>query len=274
MTVLPEGSTSSPRSAEIEKALTSVRERLRAACASAGRGDDSVTLLPVTKFFPASDVEILYRLGCRSFGESREQEASAKAEELADVFADSPAEWHMIGHLQRNKAKSVARWASSIHSVDSTRLVDALAKAVTRAVDEGDRSASLDVLVQVSLDGDIHRGGVDRADLDELTDRVATARGLRLAGLMAVPPIDADPDAAFADLADLHESLLSRHPGATALSAGMTTDLEAAVRHGSTCVRVGTAILGARPITSPVQAETTAVTTDTTRPNDTGSSPQ
>ena len=194
------------------------------------------------------------RLGCRSFGESREQEASAKAEELEDVFAAAPAEWHMIGHLQRNKAKSVARWASSIHSVDSIRLVDALAKAVTKALDEGVRSAPLDVLVQVSLDGDVHRGGVDRVELDELTDRVAEAEGLRTAGLMAVPPIDADPDAAFADLAELHRELLRRHPDATELSAGMTGDLEAAVRHGSTCVRVGTAILGSRPIASPVQA--------------------
>lgn len=248
--------TSAPaeRYATIEKALNSVRDRLNDACASAGRENDAVTLLPVTKFFPASDVEILYRLGCRSFGESREQEASAKAEALADAFAGSPATWHMIGHLQRNKAKSVARWASSIHSVDSIRLVDALAKAVARALDEGVRSAPLDVLVQVSLDGDVHRGGVDRAELDELTDRVAEAAVLRPAGLMAVPPIDADPDAAFADLAELHHGLLRRHPGATELSAGMTADLEAAVRHGSTCVRVGTAILGSRPIASPVQA--------------------
>ena len=111
------------------------------------------------------------------------------------------------------------------------------------------------VLVQVSLDGDVHRGGVERGDLDELTDRVASAANLRLSGLMAVPPIEADPDAAFADLAELHQRLLTQHPGASELSAGMTSDLEAAVRHGSTCVRVGTAILGSRPITSPVQAE-------------------
>lgn len=248
-------STPSDRSQQIETALQSVRARLRAACASAGRDDGAVRLLPVTKFFPASDVEILWRLGCRNFGESREQEASAKADELAEVFATSPAQWHMIGHLQRNKARSVARWAASIHSVDSARLVDALAKAVARAIDDGDRSVPLDVLVQVSLDGDVHRGGVERGELDELTDRVASAADLRLSGLMAVPPIEADNEAAFADLAELHRRLLTRHPGATELSAGMTSDLESAVRHGSTCVRVGTAILGARPITSPVQAE-------------------
>ncbi|RRQ27615.1 YggS family pyridoxal phosphate-dependent enzyme [Rhodococcus sp. Eu-32] len=237
---------------EIEAALTAVRERLHAACEAAGRHDD-VMLLPVTKFFPASDVEILYRLGCREFGESREQEATAKAAELHETFADAPAEWHMIGHLQRNKARAVARWAHSIHSVDSDRLVDALQKAVRRAHDDGDRTTPLNVLIQVSLDGDVHRGGVERADLAALADHVASRHDLSFAGLMAVPPLGADPDAAFADLAQLHRDILADHPGATQLSAGMTSDLESAVRHGSTCVRVGTAILGSRPIASPVQ---------------------
>lgn len=246
--------TASNRSDEIESALISVRERLNAACVSAGRDPAEVTLLSVTKFFPASDVEILYQLGCRDFGESREQEASAKVDELADVFAASPPAWHMIGHLQRNKAKSVARWASSIHSVDSERLVDALRKAMDKAIDGGERSTPLDVLIQVSIDGDTHRGGVDREDLAALAESVATSKNLRLAGLMAVPPLGADPEAAFADVAELHRDLLVAHPAATELSAGMTADLEAAVRHGSTCVRVGTAILGSRPITSPVQS--------------------
>jgi PLP dependent protein len=110
------------------------------------------------------------------------------------------------------------------------------------------------VLIQVSLDGDVHRGGVEREDLEALAERVADSDGLRLAGLMSVPPLGVDPDAAFADLADIHQGLLRQHPDATELSAGMTGDLEAAVRHGSTCVRVGTAILGSRPITSPVQS--------------------
>ncbi|SNT22186.1 YggS family pyridoxal phosphate-dependent enzyme [Rhodococcoides kyotonense] len=244
--------TDADRSREIETALTAVRDRIRVAREAAGR-DDDVMLLPVTKYFPASDVEILHGLGCREFGESREQEATAKAAELHEKFSDAPARWHMIGHLQRNKAKSVARWAHSIHSVDSDRLVDALQKAVRAAVDDGERTTPLDVLLQVSLDGDVHRGGVEREDLAALADRVASCTDLRLAGLMAVPPLDADPDAAFADLAGLHRDLLVNHPEATQLSAGMTSDLEAAVRHGSTCVRVGTAILGSRPIASPVQ---------------------
>lgn len=246
--------TSHDRAAEIETALTSVRDRLSAACAAAGRDSNEVTLLPVTKFFPASDVEILHGLGCREFGESREQEASSKVDELTEPFAAEPVRWHMIGHLQRNKAKSVARWASSIHSVDSARLVDALAKAVTRARGDGERSGELEVIVQVSLDGDVHRGGIERENLHELADRIASAENLTLAGLMAVPPLGADPDAAFADLQEIHAAVVAQHPGAVALSAGMTGDLEAAVRHGSTCVRVGTAILGSRPITSPVQS--------------------
>ena len=110
------------------------------------------------------------------------------------------------------------------------------------------------MLIQVSLDGDVHRAGIERDQLDELVDLVASAEDLSLAGLMAVPPIEADPDSSFADLAELHRRVLADHPEAVELSAGMTGDLEAAVRHGSTCVRVGTAILGSRPITSPVES--------------------
>ncbi|CCQ16183.1 putative uncharacterized protein [Rhodococcus sp. AW25M09] len=241
---------STDRARQIETALTSVRERLSRACAEAGRTAQDVALLPVTKFFPASDVRTLYRLGCRDFGESREQDATPKVAETVDEFRDDPPRWHMIGHLQRNKAKSVAAWAQSIHSVDSLRLVNALSKAATAALEEGVRQAELDVLVQVSLDGDAHRGGVERDEVHALAEAVSSATGVRLAGLMAVPPLDADADAAFADLQSLHRRVLLDHPGARELSAGMTGDLEAAVRHGSTCVRVGTAILGARPITS------------------------
>jgi pyridoxal phosphate enzyme (YggS family) len=242
------------RESEISEALRSVKARLAAACAAAGRSVDDVMLLPVTKFFPASDIEILYGLGCRDFGESREQDASAKVDELAGAFGTEPARWHMIGHLQRNKAKSVARWATSIHSVDSDRLVSALGKAVDAALSDGARSTPLEVLIQVSLDGDVHRGGVEREHLLELADLVADTDGLTLSGVMAVPPVDSDPDRAFADLAAVHQRLLGQHPDAVELSAGMTGDLESAVLHGSTCVRVGTAILGSRPITSPVQS--------------------
>lgn len=234
------------RTTDLATRLDGLLARIDAAVAAAGRPAGSVRLLPVTKFFPATDVEILYGLGRREFGESREQEAAAKVAELArpDV------EWHMIGRLQRNKARAVARWAHTVHSVDSERLATALDRAARDALATGERTAPLRVLLQVSLDADPGRGGVAPADLFALADFVATSPGLDLAGLMAIPPLDADTDASFANLATLHTSLLERHADATELSAGMSGDLEKAVEHGSTCVRVGTALMGARPITS------------------------
>ena len=243
------------RESALAAALERLTQRLSDACGAAGRSVDDVQLLPVTKFFPASDVEILYGLGCREFGESREQEASAKVDALASVVGnaepDATIRWHMIGHLQRNKAKSVARWAYAIHSVDSARLVRSLDKATAEAVDTGVRvSDPLRVLVQVSLDGDLDRGGVAESGLSELTELVSAAPHLELAGLMAIPPLGVEPERAFAHLARIHESVVREFPGATQLSAGMSNDLEEAVKHGSTCVRVGTALMGDRPITS------------------------
>lgn len=235
------------RTAELAANLAELNKRIGAACHAAGRDPGSVRMLPVTKFFPASDVAILYRLGCREFGESREQEATAKVAELA-ALAD--ARWHMIGRLQRNKARTVARWAHTVHSVDSERLATALDTAARAALDAGERSEPVRVLVQVSLDENPGRGGVAPEDLVALTDRVGAAAGLQLAGLMAIPPLDATPDDAFARLATLHEVVRANHPDAIELSAGMSSDLESAIEHGSTCVRVGTALMGARPITS------------------------
>ncbi|QCQ91493.1 YggS family pyridoxal phosphate-dependent enzyme [Rhodococcus sp. SGAir0479] len=239
------------RHEQIASALTQVRARLDTACRDAGRDPAEVALLPVTKFFPASDVHILYELGCREFGESREPEASTKIAEFRDHRdAPEPVRWHMIGRLQRNKVKSVVRWADTVHSLDSDRLADALSAAAAAALEVGERARPVEVLIQVSLDGDPSRGGVPVPDLDALADRIAASPGLDLAGLMAVPPLGADPDAAFAQLNAVHSELLRLHPAARTVSAGMTGDLEAAVRHGSTCVRVGTALLGPRPIVS------------------------
>ncbi|MFE1595267.1 YggS family pyridoxal phosphate-dependent enzyme [Nocardia sp. NPDC058705] len=234
------------RTTELSARLDGLLARIDAAVESAGRQQGSVQLLPVTKFFPASDVAILHALGRREFGESREQEASAKVDELA--YDD--VEWHMIGRLQRNKARAVARWAHTVHSVDSERLANALDRAAQDALAAGERIAPLRVLLQVSLDTDPGRGGVAPADLLALADLVAKAPGLHLAGLMAIPPLDSPADVSFANLAKLHTSLLAQHAEATELSAGMSGDLEIAVEHGSTCVRVGTALMGARPITS------------------------
>lgn len=250
------------RLAELTAGLAAMRARLARAAESAGRPVEEITLLPVTKFFPALDVAILWRLGCRAFGESRAQEAAAKIAEfgaLVDALADAapgspPVRWHMVGQVQRNKARAVAGWADTVHSVDSQPVAAALGKAAREALGEGRRLAPLRVFVQVSLDGDSTRGGVavtDPAGVDRLCDAVAADEALTLVGLMAVAPLGADPDVAFGTLADQHRRVLRNHPGATGLSAGMSGDLEAAVRHGSTCVRVGTALMGQRPLTSP-----------------------
>jgi len=249
------------RVAELTIGLAGVRSRLARAAEAAGRPVNRITLLPITKFFPAGDVAILWRLGCRAFGESREQEAAAKIAEVHRLVAHSDsgpdpgsAHWHMVGRIQRNKAKHIARWADTVHSVSTGTVAAALEDASARALEEGHRSRPLRVFVQISLDGDTERGGVDVGDpgaVDGLCAQVAESGALEFVGLMAVPPVGADPDTAFAALAAEHRRIRTAHPGASELSAGMSGDLEAAVRHGSTCVRVGTALMGERPLTSP-----------------------
>ncbi|AQT79721.1 YggS family pyridoxal phosphate enzyme [Mycolicibacterium litorale] len=245
--------TPTAREAELATALSALRERLARAAEAAGRDVAGIALLPITKFFPATDVAILWGLGCRSFGESREQEASAKIAEFGDLTGGD-AHWHMVGQIQRNKAKAVAAWADTVHSLSTSKVAAALDRGAQHAIEEGRRTEPVRVFIQISLDGDTSRGGVDIADpgaVDELCDEVAAAAGLRLVGLMAVPPLGADADTAFAALAAEHLRVQANHPDATELSAGMSGDLEAAVRHGSTCVRVGTALMGKRPLTSP-----------------------
>jgi hypothetical protein len=241
----------SDRRAEIDAALKIVRERIAAACRTAGRAEDAVRLIAVTKTFPASDAALLTDLGVTDLGENREQEAGPKTVDLRELRPDAAVRWHMLGRLQRNKARAVARWAAEVQSVDSDRLVDALDKAVRNAREAGDRTGPLDVLIQVSIDNDPERGGAPLDTLMPLADHVARSSELRLRGLMAVAPLTMTPDDAFERLARAADRLREDHPGATQLSAGMTGDLESAVTHGSTCVRVGTAILGTRGLASP-----------------------
>ena len=244
----------SERESELATALAALRDRLAAAAQTAGRDVADVELLPITKFFPASDVAILWRLGCRSFGESREQEASAKIAEFQALTGATDVRWHMVGQIQRNKAKHIAAWADTVHSLSAPKVAAALDRGALQAIDDGLRTGPVNVFVQISLDGDTERGGVDVGDptaVDAICAQVAQADGLRLVGLMAIPPLGVDPDEAFAALAAEHRRVRTVHPGATQLSAGMSGDLEVAVRHGSTCVRVGTALMGNRPLTSP-----------------------
>ncbi|MGW0523388.1 YggS family pyridoxal phosphate-dependent enzyme [Crossiella sp. NPDC003009] len=237
------------RKAELAAALAELQERIATACVKAGRDPGEVQLLPITKNFPASDVALLTELGCTEFGESREQEASAKAAELAE--AGIHPRWHLIGRLQRNKARAVLRWAGVIQTVDSVRLADALAKAVAKARAEGERAGPLDVLVQLSLDGDPQRGGVPQDQLAELVAKITRSGELTLKGVMAVAPLGSNPHDAFGELAEVSARLRNEHAGAVVVSAGMSGDLEAAIDHGSTCVRVGTSLLGGRRLTSP-----------------------
>lgn len=244
------------RGAVLAANLARVRARIADACAAAGRDSGAVTLIAVTKTYPAVDVLRLAALGVRDFGENRDQEAAPKAAEVAARGA--PVRWHFVGRLQRNKCPSVVRYADLVHSVDSVRLAKALGTAVTTH-----RDRPLDVLVQVSLDGDPSRGGAvpgraggpaaPGAELDaerslrRVVDAVAGAAGLRLRGVMAVAPQSWSPEAAFARLAEVAATLRADHPDATVVSAGMSGDLDAAVAHGATHVRVGAALLGDRP---------------------------
>jgi pyridoxal phosphate enzyme (YggS family) len=246
-----DGTDGGARRAELAAALQTVRARIQRACLAAGRAVDEVELVAVTKTRPAEDVALLLDLGLRVFGENRPQDAAAKLKRVAELRPGVPMNWHLVGRLQRNKARSVARWASRVESVDSARLADSLDNAARRAVQEGQREGPLPVLIQVSLDGDQNRGGARLGELDELADRVGAASGLALHGLMAVAPLGADQDRAFGTLAEASQRLRSRLPHARVMSAGMTFDLERAIRYGSTCVRVGTALLGDRRLTSP-----------------------
>ncbi|MEU4561417.1 YggS family pyridoxal phosphate-dependent enzyme [Actinoplanes sp. NPDC023936] len=226
------------RRAELAANLVEVRGRIARACEAAGRPVESVILTAVTKTYPASDVVLLAGLGVTDVGENKDQEAAAKA---AAVSAEGVRpRWHFVGQLQRNKAKSVIRYADVVESVDSERLAVALGRAAE------DREIPLDVLIQISIDGDPARGGVVEDDLWRVSDTVTSSDGLRLAGVMAVAPLGWDPDRAFERLAVLAGRLRERHPGATTVSAGMSGDLEAAVRHGATHVRIGTSLLGMR----------------------------
>ena len=226
------------RREELDHNLAAVRARVADACAAAGRPADDVTLVAVTKTWPAEDVRLLSDLGVADVGENRDQEARAKHGACADL----PLRWHFVGQLQRNKCRSVATYADVVHSVDRMPLVAALDRGAAAA------GRTVSVLVQVALEDapDPARGGLAPAEVSAVAAAVAAAESLVLAGVMALAPLDADPDAAFARLAVVAAAVRAAHPGAVAVSAGMSGDLEAAIRHGATHVRVGTALLGHR----------------------------
>lgn len=247
MSTAPEATAA--RRSELEERLAAVRERVAAACQGAGR-TEAPQLIVVTKFFPAADVRALAALGVRDVGENRDQEAAAKAADTADL----DLRWHFIGQLQSNKARSVVRYASAVHSVDRLSVAGALGKAAAaeaeRRAGEGlAPRAPLSCFVQVSLEpaGGAGRGGAAPSEVAAVAARLAEAPGLALAGVMAVAPLGADPLPAFEELARISAGLRTVHPQASAISAGMSGDLEAAVQAGATHLRIGSDVLGPRP---------------------------
>ncbi|MFF0064770.1 YggS family pyridoxal phosphate-dependent enzyme [Streptomyces sp. NPDC005279] len=233
------------RKTELARSLAMVEERIASACAAADRKREEVTLIVVTKTYPASDVRLLHELGVRHVAENRDQDAAPKAEACSDLDLI----WHFVGQLQTNKVRSVAGYADVVQSVDRLRLVSSLSAAAVRAERE------IGCLIQVALDAESgergERGGVGPDGIEELAAAVATSPGLRLDGLMTVAPLTGPyagrQQAAFARLMEFSSSLRAGHPAANMVSAGMSADLEEAVAAGATHVRVGTAVLGVRP---------------------------
>lgn len=207
-----------------------------AAIADAAREADAPTptRIVVTKFHPASLVRALADLGVRDVGESRHQEAAAKAAEVDDPSI----RWHFVGQLQSNKARAVRGYASTVHSVDRSSLVSAL------TIDDG---RELGVFLEIGLSDEPGRGGVAPAEAESLAEEVLAAPGLRLLGVMGVAPLGAEPRPAFARLRAVSERIRALDREAGAISAGMSGDFREAILEGATHLRIGTAITGKRP---------------------------
>jgi len=212
--------------------LAAVRERIGRAAESARRDPAEITLLAVTKLFPAAVVREAYELGLREFGENYVQEFEHKAPEVADLAG---ARFHLIGHLQSNKSKKAAELFQVIQTVDSPKLARRL----------NDAGHALEVMLEVKLSEEEAKSGADPVALAELIQAVRGCGNLRLLGLMTMPPWTEDPEASRPYFRRLRE-LAERH-GLRQLSMGMSHDLEAAIEEGATLIRVGTAIFGPRP---------------------------
>jgi pyridoxal phosphate enzyme (YggS family) len=222
---------------ELADGLESTEQRIAAACDSAGRDRAEITLIVVTKTYPASDVELLAELGVTDVGENRHPEAGDKA---AEVEAD--VRWHFLGGLQTNKAGAVARYADMVHSVDRIKLANSLSRGAEAA------GRTLPCLVQVDFDAtNPGRSGVVPSGISELAAAIADSSHLTLAGLMTVAPLGDDPAPHFDHLIRLSQDLRRDHPDARIVSAGMSGDFEAAIAAGATHLRIGRSVLGERP---------------------------
>ena len=226
------------RKDQILSNLESVKEKISAAAQAAGRSPSEITLIAVTKTFPVSDLEILYELGVRNFGENRDQEAAPKVGVLpADIT------WHFQGGIQSNKLKSISNWASVIHSVDKFKYAQMISQF---SVDK-----TKEIFIQVSLDTlPQSREGVDPADLMQLAEQIMSLPNLEVKGLMAVAPLDQPTEQAFVRLQQIQQKFIQLYPAASSLSSGMSGDYEFAISLGATHVRIGSSILGNR---SPIK---------------------
>lgn len=223
---------------QIPARLAAVRARIAAAAHDAGRDPTAVRIVAVSKFQPAAAVATALAAGQVDIGESRAQELTAKLDQVPDGVR-----WHFVGQLQRNKVNDVVGRVDLIHSVDRTRLAEAIAARAQRI------GVVQRVLLQVNVAGEERKGGIRPEDLPALAERIAGLDGVEATGLMTIPPLDADPAAVFGRLRALRAQVADTVPGIVELSMGMSADLEAAVAQGATIVRIGTAIFGARPRT-------------------------
>jgi pyridoxal phosphate enzyme (YggS family) len=223
------------RDDEIAENLSHVQQRIKAAALKSGRNLDDLTLIAVTKTFPNEDLERLYSLGIRQFGENRDQEASLKATQLP-----SDITWHFQGGIQSNKLKSISSWASVIHSVDQYRHA--------QKISEYSVNKTMKIFIQVSLDDPVEvRGGIDPEKLFDLAGKISLLPNISILGLMAVAPVDQPAEPAFARLQQIHQSFITQYKYAKYLSAGMSGDYEMAISYGATHLRIGSSILGNRP---------------------------
>jgi len=222
------------RRQEIEENLNQVRKSIADAASKSARNPDDINLIVVTKTFPISDLEILYSLGLREFGENRDQEASVKAKALPQDI-----NWHFQGGIQSNKLKSICSWASIIHSVDQFKYA--------QIISEQKSATPMQIFIQVSLDQPPEsRGGVDPGKLIELANQISSLPNLKVLGLMAVGPVDREIEPAFARLQQIQAGFLTEFKDAVFLSSGMSGDYEMAISYGATHLRIGSSILGNR----------------------------
>lgn len=224
----------SDRKTDIAASLNDVKKRLRQAAQVAGRDLQDITLIAVTKTYPASDVQILADLGIADFGENRSEEGLEKSLLV-------PGTWHYQGQVQSRKLRDIASWADVIHSLDQLSHIEKLAR-ISLEMDK-----TLQVFIQLSLDGAPDRGGVLEEGLSALAQSVESSEKLHLVGLMCVPPVEFEFEEAFAQIAEITQRFQRNYPQAQSLSAGMSSDFEVAITHGATHIRIGSQILGSRP---------------------------